>query len=114
MSKQAGTTKTKSRLAGLRARRKLTQEQLGEMIGANREKIAKLERGDIWYSLDSATQISRALNCGMWELMPDAPDLTQDDLRILAALHRMNEDQKMQFLTLLETLLNGAAPDRQQ
>ncbi len=117
MPKQTRTDQPRSRLASIRNRRGLTQEQLAERLGWVREKIAKLERGDIWFSRDSASQLAKALDCGIWELMEDAPDISTEDARFLAALKSMTPEQKQRFADLVRAAYGVAgleAPDLPQ
>jgi len=117
MPKQTRTDQPRSRLAALRATRGLTQERLAERLGWTREKIAKLERGDIWFSKDSAHQLAKALECGVWELMDDAPEISPEDMRFLTALKSMTPEQQQRFAAVVRGAFELAgleAPDLPQ
>lgn len=48
----------------------LTQKQLAERVGVNRETIANLESGKYNPSLEVADRIAAALGCHLYELFP--------------------------------------------
>lgn len=58
----------KTRMAELRARHGLTQAELAQMVGVQRETIVHLERGRYNPSLRLAYKISRALRSGIEEV----------------------------------------------
>lgn len=59
-----------NRLKELRKAKKLTQEQLADMVGVSQSLIALIEKGkrDIDFTL--AEQLAKALNVKPYELMP--------------------------------------------
>ena len=56
-------------LKRLRDRRKLTQQQLAERVGAHRVTIAKLETGALRPSVDMLERLAKALKAKVTDLL---------------------------------------------
>lgn len=60
-----------NRLAEMRRRATLTQDQLAERAGTVRSQIVKLERGERRLTIDWMIRLSRVLGCEASDLMPE-------------------------------------------
>lgn len=61
-----------NRLAEMRRRAALTQDQLAERAGTVRSQIVKLERGERRLTIDWMIRLARAIGCEPSDLMPEA------------------------------------------
>ncbi|RJF87799.1 helix-turn-helix domain-containing protein [Oleomonas cavernae] len=68
-----GSTLVQNRLAELRRRAGLTQDQLAERAETGRSQIVKLERGERRLTVDWMLRLARALNCEPKDLLPPEP-----------------------------------------
>ena len=59
-----------SKIKEIRKRRKLTQEQLAELIEKTQHHISYIENGKRQLSLDTFVEIANALNATTYELLP--------------------------------------------
>ena len=59
-----------SKIKEMRKRRKLTQEQLAELIEKTQHHISYIENGERQLSLDTFVEIAKALNATTYELLP--------------------------------------------
>ena len=57
-----------NRLKELRAARSLNQQQLGQLVGASRQTISLIERGDYNPSVTLALKIAKILNATVEDL----------------------------------------------
>lgn len=96
-----------NQLKAMRRRRKLTQQALAEKSGVERPYIQKLESGRVWLSPEKIRPLAQALECGWWQLMPDAPELTDKDLRLIIALKKMGDDGHEKLMAWLEVAMAG-------
>lgn len=60
-----------NRLKKMRKLRKLSQEELGNMVGASKMQIWRLERGDRQLTQKWLEKISKALNCSVLDILPE-------------------------------------------
>ena len=70
------------RIKGIRSRKKITQDQLAEMIGSDRTVIARIENGNQGCSIDYLVKIANALEISSDALLIDSldhPNLTPDE-----------------------------------
>ena len=58
----------------LRAKNKLTQEKLSEMLNVDRSTIAKWETGEAMPRADKLPEIAKLLNCTIDDLFEDDSD----------------------------------------
>lgn len=54
-----------NKLAEIRKKRGLTQEELAKRVGVSRIHIGKIERGDLTGSVKLLARIAKELDCGM-------------------------------------------------
>jgi transcriptional regulator with XRE-family HTH domain len=59
------------RIAELRRKRKLTQEQLAEKSGLTQRTIASIEQGQRWARLSTLHKLAKALGVPRYELLKD-------------------------------------------
>jgi putative transcriptional regulator len=67
-----------NRLKEIRKSRKITQEELGEMIGSTKMHIWRLERGDRQLTQKWLLKISKALNCSILDILPQSDSNNQN------------------------------------
>lgn len=103
-----------NRLREMRQARGLTQQALADKSGVERPYIQKLESGRVWLSPEKIRPLADALGCGWWQLMPDAPDLDESDLRLVGALRKMGDDGHKKLMAWLEIATGAAVRDPQQ
>lgn len=56
------------RVAHLRKERNLTQQQLGDLIGSDRQYVSRIERADVSVSIQKLAIIAKALNVELMEI----------------------------------------------
>ena len=56
------------RIQKLRKDKKITQEQLAEMVGIDPKKISRIEKGNNYPTAENLTSIATALNVDIYEL----------------------------------------------
>lgn len=56
------------RIQKLRKDKKITQEQLAEMVGIDPKNISRIEKGNNYPTAENLTSISKALNVDIYEL----------------------------------------------
>lgn len=56
------------RIQKLRKDKKITQEQLAEMVGIDPKNISRIEKGNNYPSAENLTSIAKALNVDIYEL----------------------------------------------
>ena len=89
-----------NRIRELRKLAELSQEQLGEMIGAHKMTISDLERGKIELTLSYMRKIAKALNVPIDAVLPDAdvPSRTTADEQQLLDAYRSAPKSARDFL----------------
>lgn len=113
-SRQKTPAKFPNRLREVRNQRGLTQQALADKSGIERNYIQKLESGHVWLSPEKLRPLASALECGWWELMPDAPGLDAEDLRLVAALKKMGAEGREKLMDWLDVALAAQDRDQQQ
>ena len=73
---------TSNRIKELRMQRGLTQEALGILVGTDKTKISRIERGELQLTTDFARHVTKALNVTIAEVMGETtaprPGLAED------------------------------------
>jgi len=59
------------RLRAVRQQSGISQEKLGELAGLHRTFISMVERGERNVTIATIEKLAKALNCGLYHLMPD-------------------------------------------
>jgi len=60
---------TSNRIKELRMQRGLTQEALGKLVGTDKTKISRIERGELQLTMDFARHVTKALNVTIADVM---------------------------------------------
>lgn len=75
------------RIQKLRKDKKITQEQLAEMVGIDPKNISRIEKGNNYPTAENLTSIAKALNVDIYELFVfNKIPLTQMKEEIIEAL----------------------------
>lgn len=93
-------TAVMDRMKSIRELNKLTQAQLGEIVGLDQGQISRIERGSLQTTLSTIHRIAAALNVEPVDLFAPPRHLTRLD----AALRRIAPERREQALQILETL----------
>ena len=96
--------KRRERLILLRDRAGLTQDDVGDRLGCPRVTISKLENGVLSLTPRWRKALSSLYGVAQWELLEDAPLMTDDERRILEAAARMSQSSRQTLLDLAEKL----------
>ena len=67
----------RNRLKELRARNNINQSELGKKVGASRQTISFIERGDYSPSITLALKIAKVLNVGVEEIFEYQEELDE-------------------------------------
>ena len=95
------------RIKGIRSRKKITQDQLSEMIGSDRTVIARIENGNQGCSIDYLVKIANALEISSDALLIDSldhPNLTPDEAEISGLLSDCSDTERTFFIRSLNAL----------
>lgn len=90
----------------IREEKNLTQTQLAATVGCSRSQINRIETGKVWPSRTTLIAIADALDCGIWQLMPDAPNITAEDVLFLRVLSEMNDRQREVVAQMIRAFLS--------
>lgn len=101
---EAINARSMQNLKSIRQGRKLSQQQLADMVGANQATISKIENGDDGVTLRMINQIAKALNVTPFALF-SVPDLQS---RAMVALERIDPDTRPAALTVLEAMARAS------
>lgn len=88
--------KFSEKLQKLRKDKKLSQEQLAEMLEISRQSVSKWESGQTYPEMDKLIQLCRIFDCTL-------DDLTNDDISDVS----IQEKQKSQVSTIIDKMLNA-------
>lgn len=92
-----------NRLKEIRKQRKITQEQLGEMVGATKMQIWRLERGDRQLTQKWLSRLSKALDCSIADILPKSDadiikakenefsDLSEEEKNLIRTFRKLKE-----------------------
>lgn len=97
----------KNVLYEMRIRKKMTQKDVAEAIGASVQQISKLENGERKLAPEWLDRLSKALNCSKGELLGEAP-LSDDARAVLDMYEQLTDDQKNVIKSTLSALLSAA------
>lgn len=100
MSKKGQQFPPRPRMKELRNRVDMSQDALGELIGANRSQIAKWERGEGALTDVRMRQIAKALNCQPWEIFEEAPLVPPDSPDLWSLLQLLEKFTPKQLVLL--------------
>lgn len=94
-------------MSTLRRRAGLTQQRLADIISAaagveiNLHTVSGWERGLRSIPAALVPEICRALHCTSWDLYPHSDTLTDRDVRLIATIRAMGDDEKADLYYLL-------------
>lgn len=100
------------RILQIRERMKLSQNDFGELAGVSGSAISAYEKGDIWPSVGVLIRIAD-ISCstvGWLAMGSDAAQdtleklLSKEDVKLLDAFHRANEEDKKVILRIAEAM----------
>ena len=106
-----------NRISLFRQRKGLTQDQVCEEAGIPLSTYKKMESGNHGVKPDKLAKLAEIFGCGQWELMPDAPDVSKEELETIRAIMRMTPEQREQFTAICRAtfaLAGVEAPDLPQ
>ena len=104
---------TGERIKDLRIKRRLTADQLAELVGVNRATIYRYESGDIEnMSVDVLKPLAEALHTTPVALMgwddastPEVKDLASDEISLLSDFRQLSEDGQIKLLDYASDLV---------
>lgn len=101
-----------NRIRLIRLKARMSQGELGRMVGLSQGQVSNIENGDRNVNLEWLRRIARALAVSVADLLADEdhPDRLSEEERNLIAAWRESDDATRQFL--LTTATAVAARDR--
>lgn len=98
-----------NRIKPIRESRRLSQTQLGEMVGTGRSTIAKLEAGERKLTQEWMERLSRALSCSMTDLLPIDGMLVEnpDEQSLIEMYRRLDPSARSEILEIGEIKLRN-------
>jgi len=99
-----------NKMLDLRRAKKLSQNELGKMVGVSREMIGKYERGDVSPSLEIALSIAKALNVSLDYLVGQGANASFDTkvLKLIKDIEQLSPDLKDKLLFLANAIIRDA------
>ena len=97
------------RLAGLRKKKKISQDELAKTLGVHAPIIGRYERGQVNPSVEVAAKIANALEVSL-DYLVGATDqeLDKSILNKVLDIQQLNDDDKLHIITTLDALLRDA------
>jgi transcriptional regulator with XRE-family HTH domain len=98
------------RLLDLRRSKKLSQNELGKIVGVSREMIGKYERGEVSPSLEIALNIARTLDVSLDYLAGEGQNSKFDTkvLTLIKEIEQLSPDLKDKLLFLANAVIRDA------
>lgn len=85
----------------------LTQAQVAESLGVSNDALSRMERGNIVPTLSRLAQLADIFGCETAELLTESSYVASDHARrITILLEQLNENERMQLLTIMETMIS--------
>lgn len=102
-----------NRIREWRKKAKLTQAELGELVGLHQTQIGNLENGGRNLTLDWARRIARVLNVTVADLLDDKdnPDRLSDEERALIHDFRAADEQQQAMIRRVAEPLQSFTPE---
>lgn len=99
-------------IATHRRKNNLTQAQVAERLGLSNDAISRMERGSITPSIHRLMQFAQIFGCHTADFLGQAsPVLTDQAQRVMQLLMRLNENEREQFLVLVEEMVKWRLSD---
>jgi transcriptional regulator with XRE-family HTH domain len=92
------------RITYARKQKKLTQADLGKVVGTSGDIIGKYERDEIKPSIDTAAKIADALGCTLDYLVKDAEyqNIDNEALNRLKLIEKLPKDERSHLFALMD------------
>ena len=92
------------RITYARKQKKMTQNDLGKVVGTSGDIIGKYERNEIKPSIDTAAKIAEALNVTIDYLVKDAEYQNIDDetLKRMKNIEKLSKEDKSHVFAMLD------------
>lgn len=102
-----------NRVRALRLELGLTTVELAERVGTSNQQIGRLERGERRLTQDWMRRLADALGREPWELLPEAPGLSEEERSALEDLKALDPETRGSFLEHLRRLARSARRARE-
>ena len=98
------------RITYARKQKKMTQSDLGKMVGTSGDIIGKYERDEIKPSMDTAAKIADALNVTIDYLVKDSQyqNIDNETLKRMKELERLSKEDKGHVFAMLDAFFAKA------
>ena len=98
------------RITYARKQKKMTQSDLGKVVGTSGDIIGKYERDEIKPSIDTAAKIADALNVTIDYLVKDAEyqNIDNETLKRMKGLERLSKEDKGHVFAMLDAFFAKA------
>jgi transcriptional regulator with XRE-family HTH domain len=98
------------RITYARKQKKMTQSDLGRVVGTSGDNIGKYERGEIKPSIDTAAKIVEALNATIYYLVKDAEyqNIDYETLKRMKGLEKLSKEEKGPVFAMLDAFFAEA------
>jgi len=98
------------RITYARKQKKMTQSDLGKMVGTSGDIIGKYERDEIKPSIDTAAKIADALNVTIDYLVKDSQyqNIDNETLKRMKELERLSKEDKGHVFAMLDAFFAKA------
>ncbi|WP_054773314.1 helix-turn-helix domain-containing protein [Methylogaea oryzae] len=110
------------RIKRAREERRLTQKQLGEMVGIDQAHISRLERGEKGMAIDSLAAIAKALHVSLSDIMEDAKEgadaartrdgISDEAMEFAKAFDSLPPNQRAALRQVAKALVDAAEEQR--
>lgn len=99
-----------NKMLDLRRSKKLSQNELGKIVGVSREMIGKYERAEVSPSLEIALNIAKALGVSLDYLVGEGVNATFDSniLKLIKDIEQLSPDLKDKLLFLANAIIRDA------
>lgn len=95
-----------TRLREIRKLHKLTQKELGDLIGLSQTAISLIEKGELSISLDSLYKFCSEFKIPIAKILEVEEESDQDIIKIMKVVRELEGGQRKMLLALLETFIN--------
>lgn len=98
------------RITYARKQKKMTQSDLGKMVGTSGDIIGKYERDEIKPSIDTAAKIADALNVTIDYMVKDSEykNIDNETLKRMKELERLSKEDKGHVFAMLDAFFAKA------
>ena len=105
-----------SNIRKYRKARRLSQEQVGQVLGLNRSSVSKIERGEtIAVKPEQVAALCKLFECSPTDLLgmssvkvSSSAPLTADQQKLIAAVSVLNEDQVRVLLEMVRVMAHAS------